>query len=89
MAEGNGLLNRRVGIYLHRGFESRPLRFFVLRIWYCASRVILSISKAYKAFSNYDKSSAFLGCSKSESDKWIAEIQNGKIEKNCEQLKMF
>ena len=27
MAEGNGLLNRRRGIYLYRGFESRPLRF--------------------------------------------------------------
>ena len=26
MAEGNGLLNRRRGIYLYRGFESRPLR---------------------------------------------------------------
>ncbi len=28
VAEGNGLLNRRTGIYLYRGFESRPLRFF-------------------------------------------------------------
>ena len=27
MAEGNGLLNRRTGIYLYRGFESRPLRY--------------------------------------------------------------
>lgn len=27
MAETNGLLNRRAGINLHRGFESRPLRF--------------------------------------------------------------
>ena len=26
VAEGNGLLNRRTGIYLYRGFESRPLR---------------------------------------------------------------
>ena len=24
--DGNGLLNRRTGIYLYRGFESRPLR---------------------------------------------------------------
>ncbi len=31
MAEGNGLLNRRTGIYLYRGFESRPLRFFQSR----------------------------------------------------------
>jgi hypothetical protein len=27
VAEGNGLLNRRVGISSHRGFESRPLRW--------------------------------------------------------------
>ena len=27
MAEGNGLLNRPVGINPPRGFESRPLRF--------------------------------------------------------------
>ena len=26
MAEGNGLLNRRMGINPYRGFESRPLR---------------------------------------------------------------
>ena len=26
MAETNGLLNRQAGLYLSRGFESRPLR---------------------------------------------------------------
>jgi hypothetical protein len=29
VAEGNGLLNRPVGIHPLRGFESRPLRFFM------------------------------------------------------------
>ena len=32
MAEGNGLLNRRTGIYPYRGFESRPLRY-LKRLW--------------------------------------------------------
>jgi len=35
---------------------------------------------AYKAFSNHDKESAFLGYSKSESNRWIAEIQSEKKE---------
>ena len=33
--------------------------------------------KAYKTFRNHDKESAFLGYSKSESNRWIAEIVNG------------
>ena len=45
--------------------------------------------KADKAFKNHDKSSAFLGCSKSQSDRWLAEIQNGGAEKDAEQFKMF
>ena len=45
--------------------------------------------KAYNAFRNHDKASAFLGYSKSESDRWIAEIKEGKTEKECEQLKIF
>ena len=45
--------------------------------------------KAYKAFENCDKSSAFLGYSKSQSDKWLTEIKNGVAEKDYEQLKMF
>ncbi|MHC4483037.1 MAG: DUF1848 domain-containing protein [Planctomycetota bacterium] len=32
--------------------------------------------KAYKAFNNYDKTSAFLGYSKAQSDRWTAEIEN-------------
>ncbi len=32
--------------------------------------------KAYKAFGNHDKNSAFLGYTKSQSDKWIAQIQD-------------
>ena len=30
VAEGNGLLNRRTGISPYRGFESRPLRWFLV-----------------------------------------------------------
>jgi hypothetical protein len=37
--------------------------------------------KAYKAFHNHDKSSVFLGYSKSESDRWVAEIKKGETEK--------
>jgi len=37
--------------------------------------------KAYKAFGNHDKSSAFLGYSKSESDCWLAEIEKGETKK--------
>ena len=39
MAEGNGLLNRRMGERPYRGFESRPLRLATLagfepqRVW--------------------------------------------------------
>ncbi len=37
--------------------------------------------KAYNAFSTHDKDSAFLGYSKSESDRWIAQIQKSKCKK--------
>jgi hypothetical protein len=37
----------------------------------------------------HDKQSAFLGYTKPESDKWLAEIQNAKTENDFEQLKMF
>ena len=33
MAETNGLLNRQTGLYLSRGFESRPLRFAAFPSW--------------------------------------------------------
>ena len=45
--------------------------------------------KAYKAFENYDKSSAFLGYTKSQSDRWLAEIKTAQTEEHREQLKMF
>jgi histone acetyltransferase (RNA polymerase elongator complex component) len=45
--------------------------------------------RAYRAFSNHDKESAFLGYSKSQSDRWLTEIQNGRTEKGCEQLKIW
>jgi len=45
--------------------------------------------KVYKAFENHDKTSAFLGYSKSESDRWLAEVQNSETEKDFEQSKMF
>jgi hypothetical protein len=32
--------------------------------------------KAYKAFQNHDKTSAFLGYTKTQSDKWLAEIRS-------------
>ncbi len=35
-------------------------------------------SKAYQAFAGHDKDSAFLGYSKSESDRWLAEIRAGE-----------
>ena len=45
---------------------------------YCYANV--NKRKAYNAFSSHDKTSAFLGYCKSESDRWIAEIRNGTIE---------
>jgi len=45
--------------------------------------------KACNTFRNHDKSSAFLGYSKSESDHWLTEIKNSKTKKDREQLKMF
>jgi len=45
--------------------------------------------KAYKAFINHDKDSAFLGYNKSQAERWLAEIKNTKTQKDCEKLKMF
>ncbi|MBA7699133.1 hypothetical protein ES703_107819 [subsurface metagenome] len=45
--------------------------------------------RAYKAFKNHDKTSAFLGYSKSQSDRWLAEIKNDKTQKDREHFKMF
>jgi hypothetical protein len=39
-------------------------------------------SRAYESFRKHDKDSAFLGYGKSESDRWLAEVQNNGIEKD-------
>ena len=52
---------------------------------YCYANV--NKHRALKAFENHDKESAFLGYSKSKSDKWLGEIQNGRAEKDSGQLK--
>ena len=44
--------------------------------------------KALEAFENHDKSSAFLGYSKSQSDRWLTEINNDKTAREHGQLKM-
>ncbi len=46
-------------------------------------------SRAYESFRKHDKDSAFLGYRKSESDRWLAEVQNNGIEKDSQQLKIF
>jgi hypothetical protein len=43
----------------------------------------------YEAFKNHDKNSAFLGYSKSQSDRFLAEVENDKTENDLEQLKIF
>jgi len=45
--------------------------------------------KAFQAAERYDTNSAFLGYSKSQSERWLEEIKNAKTEKDFEQLKMF
>ena len=45
-------------------------------------------STALQTFANHDKQSAFLSYSKSQSDRWLAEINGGKTE-ICEQLELF
>ena len=45
--------------------------------------------KAYEAFENHDKSSAFLGYSKPQSDRWLTEIKTAQPEEHREQLKML
>ena len=54
---------------------------------YCYANV--NKRKAYKAFNNHDRDSAFLGHTKSESDLWLSEISNNKPEKDFEQSKLF
>jgi len=52
---------------------------------YCYANI--NKHRACKAFENHDKESAFLGYSKSKSDKWLGEIQNGRAEMDSGQLK--
>jgi len=52
---------------------------------YCYANV--NKRRAVKLFRNHDKDSAFLGYSRSQSDKWLAEIQNVREEKDSGQLK--
>jgi len=54
---------------------------------YCYAN--MNKQQAYKAFHNHDKESAFLGYSKSQSDRWLAEIQNSRTKRESEQLKIF
>lgn len=44
---------------------------------------------AYKAFENHDKTSAFLGYTKPQSDLWLTQIKNGTREEGYEQLEIF
>jgi hypothetical protein len=48
---------------------------------YCYANV--NKHRAYRAFNEHNKDSAFLGYSKSESDRWLAEIQNNRTERDC------
>ena len=54
---------------------------------YCYANV--NKKKAFEAAGKLEPGSAFLGYSKSQSDKWVAEIKNGKTARDREQLKMF
>jgi len=44
---------------------------------YCYAN--MNKQQAHRAFNNHDKESDFLGYSKSESDRWLTEIQNGNL----------
>lgn len=54
---------------------------------YCYANV--NKHKAAEAYRNHDKDSAFLGYSKSDSDRWLAEILDARVQENSEQLEMF
>ena len=53
-AEGNGLLNRRMGKHPYRGFESRPLRYFVDGENQGKPESVKSINRFYWWFSTID-----------------------------------
>jgi hypothetical protein len=54
---------------------------------YCYANV--NKHKAAASYQNHDKDSSFLGYSKSDSDRWLAEIQNAGTREDSEQLEMF
>jgi len=54
---------------------------------YCYANV--NKRRAGNAFSNRDEQSAFLGYSKSQSDKWLAEMQNNRMGKGSDPLRLF
>lgn len=54
---------------------------------YCYAN--MNKQQARRAFNNHDKESAFLGYSKSQSDRWLTEIQNSRTERDYKQLKIF
>ena len=51
---------------------------------YCYANV--NKHKAAEAYRDHDKDSAFLGYSKSDSDRWLAEIRDARAQENSEQL---
>ena len=53
---------------------------------YCYANV--NKHRAVKLFGKHDKDSAFLGYTKTQSDKWLREIQNGRAEKESGQLRL-
>lgn len=54
---------------------------------YCYANV--NKEKAFAVAAKHEPESAFLGSSKSESDRWIAQIQNSKTERVSGQLNLF
>jgi len=54
---------------------------------YCYANV--NKKMAFEAARKHEPGSAFLGYSKSQSDKWVAEIRQDKTAQNYEQLKMW
>jgi hypothetical protein len=54
---------------------------------YCYAN--MNKQQARRAFNNHDKESAFLGYSKSESDRWLTQISTGRIKNDHEQFKIF
>jgi hypothetical protein len=54
---------------------------------YCYAN--MNKQQALRAFNNHNKESAFLGYSKSQSDRWLTQITTGRAKNDHEQLKVF